>query len=548
MAQSSTDRLKFKKQDSIGVSDAADDTAFLLNCFVDTGDYDSIVDFNDPKCLVLGRTGVGKTALVTKLQEDKHDRVIVINPESLAMRHISNSTIIRYLHELDIDLNTFFKLLWRHEICVQIFVRHFKITSDSEGEKLMDKIRYQFKKKNPRHLRSLEYMEYWKDTFWKESESHVVSMISKTESEVGGIVGGSAVGLSAKLSGAKKLTEEEEYKIKQNGQTIVDSVQMKEVADLLDMLNDVIEFEQKQYYIVLDRLDESWVDDGLRYRLIKSLIETVKDLNRFDNLKPVVALRVDLLGHVFDVTQDTGFQEEKYSSLYLNIYWTKEQLIRLVDARINYLLQARYEKRKVLSHLDILPQTINGELSIDYIIDRTLMRPRDIIDFFNTFIQQAVGNTLINEEMVIAAESQYSKNRIKSLYFEWFTEYRNLKYWTEILKNKTKRIKVYDFDLETLRSMCIEYTINNQLHDVSQIDRLLSATIEVVENRLSISDFRNQLFYVFYKVGILGVVEPGNDKAHWSYERSYTFDSEDLDESSVYEFHPCFRSTLKIII
>lgn len=334
MTQVSQDRLAFKKQDSIGVNDAADDKDYLLNCFVDLGDLEILEKFNDPKCILLGRTGAGKTALVTKLQADKADQVIVVDPEALAMQHISNSTIINYLVELGIDLNTFFKLLWRHEICVEIFTQHIKATSEMDHSNFIDRVRYEFKKKNVKHLKALEYLEEWKNTFWKTSDSHVTEMISKKETEISGAVGASLEGLNAKIKGANKLSEQEKTKIKQLGQSIVNDVQMKEVSGLLDMLDDFVEFHQKKYYIVLDKLDEKWVGNDIRYKLIKSLIETVRDLNRLNNIKPIIVLRHDLLGRVFNLTQDSGFQEEKYGPLYLDVKWSRTQLIELVNLRI----------------------------------------------------------------------------------------------------------------------------------------------------------------------------------------------------------------------
>jgi GTPase SAR1 family protein len=392
----------FRKQDSIGVNDAADDKQFLFECFVDTGDYDVVRDFKNARCLILGRTGVGKTALLTKLQEDNKDKenVIVINPEALAMHHISNSTIIRYMYELGIDMNTFFKLLWRHAICVEIFNQHFKIATYEETETFIDRLRYRFKKTNVHHLRALNYLEEWRHTFWKKSDDHVTDMISKKETELSGTLGASASSLSAKLMSKEKLSEEQTRIIKQRAQSIVDEVQMREVTDLLAMLNEVIEDQQRQYYVIVDKLDEGWVDDELRYRLIKALIETVRDLNRFDNLKPLVVLRADLLGHVFELTKDSGFQEEKYSSLYLHVRWTRRQLVELVDRRVNFLLKSRYT-RKELDHSDILPDKISNQITIDYILDRTLMRPRDVIEFFNIIIREAAENPVVTEQMVL---------------------------------------------------------------------------------------------------------------------------------------------------
>ena len=193
----------FRKHDNIGVSDAEDDKGFLLNCFVDTGDFSVIEDFNDPRCLILGRTGMGKTALLTKLRDAKEGKntVIAIDPEALAMQHISNSPIIKELHELDIDLNTFFKLLWRHAVCVEIFSHHFKVYTQSEQESLIEQLRSKFGRTNPKHLRALNYMEEWKDTFWREDNSHVKRMLSKTEKDMGAKIGAEVAGFKATVEG-----------------------------------------------------------------------------------------------------------------------------------------------------------------------------------------------------------------------------------------------------------------------------------------------------------------------------------------------------------
>mgnify|MGYP000873987834 FL=1 len=170
-------KIVLNKHDIIGVDDALDDKKYLLNCFVDLGDLDQIKDFESKKCLLLGRTGAGKTALVTKLQDDKKNKVIVIDPEAVAMAHISNSSIVSSLVASGIDLNTFFKMLWRHEICVEIFARHLKITSETEYENIVEKIKYYFKTRNTKHFQALEYLEQWRDTFWKTNDSYISKVI-----------------------------------------------------------------------------------------------------------------------------------------------------------------------------------------------------------------------------------------------------------------------------------------------------------------------------------------------------------------------------------
>ena len=47
--------------------DAESDDRFLNQCFVDTGDYGTLVDCSNPHRIIVGRTGAGKSALICHL-------------------------------------------------------------------------------------------------------------------------------------------------------------------------------------------------------------------------------------------------------------------------------------------------------------------------------------------------------------------------------------------------------------------------------------------------------------------------------------------------
>ena len=539
-------KIILRKHDSVGLNEAQDDEEYLLNCFVDLGDLDQIKDFRSKKCLILGRTGVGKTALITKLKDEKQEKVIIIDPEALAMRHISNSTIINYLVELDIDLNTFFKLLWRHEICVEIFTQHVKVVSETDHSNFIDKVQYYFKKNNPKHLKALEYLEQWKDTFWKTSDNHVSKMIEKTENSVGSSLGMDVAGLQSKIKGRTELSREQIQEIKQRGQSIVNDVQMKEVMGLLDMLDDFIEYHKVKYYIVIDRLDEKWVGNDIRYKLIKSLIETLRDLNRLQNIKPLATLRYDLIGRVFDISKDSGFQEEKYSSLFLNIRWNRAQLIRLIDERINYQFKHRYSKRTRLSYKDILPDKVLGVPTIDYIIDRTLMRPRDVIEFVNFCIECAIeeNDGIIHENTVIEAEERYSRSRLGSLYYEWFSDYPGLEQLISLLKNKKDKLVVKDINKDAVMTLCKKYNDNPPKTDIDTEDAMIRFVKDVLEGKMDSSEFVKRAMLILFRVGLIGI-KKGN-KMRWSTEISPKIEWDDIDDSALVEIHPCYRKALGI--
>src|SRR5664280_895025 len=112
------DRLVFRKQDRIGAMDAEEDAAFLSDCFVDTGDLELLEDCQRPERIVLGRTGSGKTALLLRLLEQPY--AIEIRPENLALSYITNSTILQFFEQLGVNLDPFYKLIWRHAFCVEL--------------------------------------------------------------------------------------------------------------------------------------------------------------------------------------------------------------------------------------------------------------------------------------------------------------------------------------------------------------------------------------------------------------------------------------------
>ena len=99
-------KFRFRKHDTIGSADAEGDK-FLEPCFVDTGDMEILCDCNDPRSIVVGRTGTGKTALLRRLL-NLEERAIEISPESLSLSYISNSNIIKYLLGLGVNLDVFY--------------------------------------------------------------------------------------------------------------------------------------------------------------------------------------------------------------------------------------------------------------------------------------------------------------------------------------------------------------------------------------------------------------------------------------------------------
>lgn len=131
MSQEPKKDFVFRKHMSIGEVDAENDTKFLRDCFVDTGDYEVLEDTQSSQCIVLGRTGSGKSALLERLEECE-EQIIRIEPDELALKHISNSTILSFFEELGVDLDIFYSLLWQHTFAVELIKHKYGIDTPLE--------------------------------------------------------------------------------------------------------------------------------------------------------------------------------------------------------------------------------------------------------------------------------------------------------------------------------------------------------------------------------------------------------------------------------
>lgn len=88
---------------------------------------------------VLGRTGSGKSALLERLEECC-EQTIRIEPDELALRHISNSTILTFFESIGVNLDIFYSLLWQHTLAVELIKNKFSIDSPLAKRNFFDKL------------------------------------------------------------------------------------------------------------------------------------------------------------------------------------------------------------------------------------------------------------------------------------------------------------------------------------------------------------------------------------------------------------------------
>jgi hypothetical protein len=533
-------KYRFRSSDTVGVADAESDRAFLRECFIDTGQIELLSDCLDHRRIVLGRTGAGKTALLNELS-GRLSTVITIKPESLALAYITNSTILQFVHGLGVNLDTFFKLLWRHVFTVEIIKAHFHLDSPNAKEGLVDWLRGVFSDKRHQHEKALEYLEHWGSTFWEQTDYRIRELTTKLETDLKASISLDIPVSKIRLSGGEALSQEEKASVVQRARFVVNQVQIQELSYVLDLLDSILEDPKRRYYIIIDRLDEDWIEEKLRYQLIRALIETVRDFSKVKNAKIIIALRYDLIDRVIRLSRGPGFQEEKYESLYLDLDWSSDELVRILDARINKLVRQSYTK-ELVTHKDLLPEFINKCPTVDYLLERTLMRPRDVIMFFNACIRQAQGNPVISPQMLKEAEGEYSRQRLRSLADEWIADYPDLMIFVDILKNRPSTFGVSEITDE----QCFDLAVG-LLEDGRKREGELGDVLRQIEvNPADVGPFRDWLVAAFYRVSLVGLKLEAFEGVVWSTSGRRSISEAEIGLKTRVSIHPMFWRSLGV--
>lgn len=537
-----SEKFTFRKHASIGAAAAEEDTKFLTECFIDNGDLEPLLDCSDRRRIVLGRTGAGKSALLKKLIDETN--AIVINPETLSFNYLTNSTILQFFLEAGVKLDLFFKLLWRHVFTVELLRRRYDLRTRTETASFLDRIKSALNR-DPHKERAVKYLLQWGESFWENTEYRIKEIMHRVEEDLGATIKGKIPVADLGASAARKLTDEERQEVVQRGKSVINAIQMRELTDVLVYLNqDVFVSEGEQFYICIDNLDENWVDDSFRYLLIRSLIETIRDFLQVQNVKIIAALRTDLIERVFRFTRDPGFQEEKYRSLYLPLRWTESQLLDLLDKRVNSLVRQTYTTKPV-GYSDLLPAKIEkNNDAAEYLVRRTLMRPRDLIEFFNNVVELAAGRATLTKEMVLEGEGIYSKNRMRSLQDEWINDYPSLIDCSTLLKQRQNTFRISTIPREQVEEFCLEFSISTG----GQIrpDLLATQAYAVVDGVISWEAFLRTLMHIFYITGVVGLKTEAYESFQWSHQGPSTIVADTIGMETSVTIHPMFHRVLGI--
>lgn len=529
---------------SIGESSAENDNMFLFECFEDHPMLAVISEVNNSKSFLTGRTGDGKTATLRMLLKNNPDNSSEINLLNMSLDYVSNSDILKFVSELEVDLSLFFQTLWKHVLIIEYIKIKYKINSSKKSHNWLDSFA-NFFKKDPQQKRAIAYLEKWSGKFWITMDENVKEITDIYRSELQAELGAELEASKAKVGFTRNLSKEKKANISHRAKKILDSNLLSELNKVMTALKKYnSSTNHKPLYILIDGIDERWVDEKIRFHLIRALIDTLKSFGRIIDLKVVVAIRVDVLERVVNETRDLGFQRDKFEDQAYRIHWGKERLKSIVNKRIKLMCRRKYTKENITFE-DIFPNKVNGKNPFDYIIERSFLRPRDVINFVNKCLLDSEGHHEVTANSIKSAERIYSNLMVDSIISEWASILPSLDIILKMISGRGSFSELCnlineDFILnlyiqmeanEEKREDVLRECLKNYFEDANNVNYLIACKTIASE---------------LYRVGVFGIKLNTSDRFRFSFKDEPQLPPSSIHAMSRIQIHSAFHIALNI--
>lgn len=531
---------------SLGGEQAEADPLLQLG-FYESSHYRAIADREDPRCFVIGRTGSGKSAALQRLEEEYGEHVIRITPEDLSLPYITELGALQYLAALNVHLDPLFIALWKHVLLIEVIKHRYNVNSPTAKQNFLDALKEKIKRDRSKAA-ALEYLDEFEGKFWCETDERVREITSRFEEQLRGETGGKltapGVGETSGISSAGQ-TASQESRVEQADrfQRIVNETQLPRLNKMMSVLDeDILGSPQHFTHVVIDDLDRDWIDEQVANALVRCLFRAVVDLKRVRNLKVTVALRTNMLEQL-DFGTRTGGQEEKFRSLSLRMRWTASELESMLTARAVSAAE-KYGLADVRAVRDLVPATnkTRGD-PLEYILRRTLMRPRDAVAYFNEAFVLVGGKTRLTWDDLHGAETPYSQKRLLALRDEWKPSYPGLDAVFNLFRGAP--VKMSQRELGERLDEAAMLPANRDFSGVVWMTTLSAPLVEG-SGETSWGQLYHPLVSFLFNIGFLGCSRVGGRAQYVYDDPSFADSPREIGEAEAFLVHPAFRAGLDI--
>ena len=538
-----TNPIILRKGMTVGSANAESDDEFLFQCFVSHSAVNECTRSQSPGMIVSGRTGSGKTAILRHVKATYTDSAVEIDPSEMSMNYVSNSDSLRFVDAVGGDIDLLFQVLWKHVLCLEFIRLRWQVTNTEKSKHWFYCIVNNFSR-DDRKKKAVEYLRQWEGKFWITVDQNVKEITERVENELSVEFGAEVEKFKAGGQYEKRLSVDKKSELVRRSKKIINAEQLAELHSVIDLLAKEASGENGQYFILIDGLDERWVDSSLRFRMIRSLIESLKTFRKITNLKILVALRSDVLERVVQETKDISFQREKFEDYFVKIHWSRSELKAMINKRVGALFRRQYSDSSILFE-DLFPYKIGNQDAFDYIIERTLMRPRDVISFVNECISASAGNAEVSVSHMRQATVEFSRKRLDALEQEWLSAFPTLRKILEFFASKKSTSVSFSQLLsgEGLADLALSIATAGKI----QFDPIYdSSNLYAERGHREQFNFLQQIVATAYRTGAIGVKLTRNERFLYSHIDEPLISPARLNQDTRIRIHPMLHGAFRL--
>jgi hypothetical protein len=462
--------------------DSAEKDPFLLEYFVKSDAFERLK--NKAKNIVIGRKGSGKSALRKALHE--HFRAVpetfVIN---LSPKYNSIKSVLNDKDVVDsFGQEIFFQHTWLRQILLDALCQVGHLARGryaSESTEFARQVAVQLNRTS------------------KDFVENVADILSRLKAKVGSI-------------GELGIQVERE---------------LREIAEVESLEHHVLALAQggAKFVALIDDLDLGWDNSPTANNMLLGLLAASSYLSgKSHNIFPCVFLREDVYSLLITQTQHS----DKYRNVE-RIRWDKESLLRILGQRVEFNRKQQGIEPVPNAIYTVFPEGIGTSNTDNWLVDRTLGRPRELIQLSRYYTESVEGD-VPDVNKLKEAEAPYSSWKLDDLCAEYSNQYPGLvtifAYWkTKFFRHKyhLQRKEIEEMLLQIAAEAELDTIWWNSITDNTDIPRLLR---------------------ILYEIGFVGdfvLGGEGGSKTFYSYIERHEPRFEEI------QIHPCFRKSVNTV-
>ena len=526
----------------VGKASAEEDLDLLFDCFVDSPAMAEVLDLQSNASILAGRTGSGKSAIIQYIHRNK--KTSLMSPAEMAMTYISNSDVMRFLNDIGADLALFFQVIWKHALLVEFIRLKYRITDEGNSQNWVRTIFERFSTDRSKE-RALSYLEKYAGTLWVTMDENIRQLTANYEEKILTELGVDITKFVSKVGYGANMSQQNKSEYVARVRKVINAEQLQDLSKVITLLSEGSSNSMESHYILVDNLDDRWVDEGIKYKLINALIEAVGKFRQIRNLKIIVALRSDVIERSIQENTDSGFQREKFRDKLVTIEWTEKQLKELINKRISSTFRRKYSPQRQVLFEDIFVQKVRNQHPFDYMVERTLLRPRDLIAFTNECLDVANNRIEIAPSNVYDAETKYSQVRLEALVDEWRVAYPSLKYALNLVRGRE-----WSFHLNEISDAVLDNcALDISGHEKSTHDPVVRAATALIEHPSGQArlNFKRTVAAMLYRTGSVGLKLSKTDPVIYSHLSSVVVTPNDIPDDAGIRVVWMLSSALRMI-